>query len=615
MFIERKNEMNTLNKIYNSDKFECIIVYGRRRVGKTELIKEFCKGKPHIFYTGQNNDRKLALEIFSQKIYNFFTESDLIDKDDTEQLHIIEYLRKNGIVCGYPDNSYKPKYIVIKAELIAILCKTACYVLPKESYIFPKQLLDYGWPSQYVTACIVNDVLSESECKDLSKSLSGYEAREIFLKAKNFFEERGFKIESNFDFLLTNKILTREELCIGMIYFQQNMPNYNFENWDCAMEYIANHIKNEKMILVIDEYQYLSEIELGLDSILQRIIDHKLKDSKIKLILMSSSMSINNGVLSQNNPLYGRVTKQVSVRPFKYYELNEYYKMYSSEERIILYSIFGGMPNLITKINRNNGIRENVINLILSQDSALYHEANNLLKEELEDYINYLKIFNCISNNKRIINEIVSETGMDKEFIKDRIRVLEKLDLLYKEKLISNSRKDEDYYKFKDNFVNFWLSFVNSNELLIETNRQEYLYDKQIEMKLSNYIGSNVFENICIEYLKRMQELGNFDDLFVFEEIGRCFWTSEERVEEEVDILAYSDKNAIFGECKWRNEPLNIGVYKKLVKKSQDKKFVGYINKYYFLFSKSGFTDEVIELAQSNNRIRLIGLDDLYKNV
>ena len=615
MFIERKNEMSILDKIYNSDKFECVIVYGRRRVGKTELIKEFCKGKPHIFYTGQSNDRKLALEIFSQKIYNFFTESDLIDKDDTEQLHIIEYLRRNGIVYGYQDNSYRPQYVVTMAELISILCRMAFYVLPKESYIFPKQLLNYGWPSQYVTACIVNNVLSENECNDLSKSLSGYEARELFLKAKIFFEKRGFKIESNFDFLLTNKTLTREELCIGVMYFQQNMPNYHFKNWDYAMEYIANHVKSEKMILVIDEYQYLSEIEPGLDSILQRMVDHKFKNSKIKLLLMSSSMSINNGVLSRNNPLYGRITKQVSVKPFKYYELNEYYKMYNSEERIILYSIFGGMPNVITKINRNNGIRENVINLVLSQDSALYHEANNLLKEELDDYTNYLKIFNCISDNKRIVNEIVAETGMSKEFIKDRVRVLEKLDLLYKEKLISNSRKDEDYYKFRDNFVNFWFSFVNSNELLIETNRREYLYDKQIEMKLSNYIGSNVFESICIEYLKRMQELGNFDNLFVFDEIGRCLWTSEERVEEEIDILAYSDKNAIFGECKWRNIPLNIRVYEKLVKKSQDKRFVSYTNKYYFLFSKSGFTDELIKLAQNNNRIRLIGLEDLYKNI
>lgn len=615
MFIERKNEMNTLEKIYDSDKFECVIVHGRRRVGKTELIKEFCKGKPHIFYTGQNNDRELALEIFSQKIYNFFTESDLIDKNDTEQLHIIEFLRKNGIVYGYPDNSYKPKYIVTMAELISILCRTAFYVLPKESYIFPKELLDYGWPSEYVTACIVNNVLSENECKDLFKSLSGYEARNLFLKAKNFFEQRGFKIETNFDFLLTNETLTREQLCIGMIYFQQNMPNYHFENWNYAMEYIANHIKNEKMVLVIDEYQYLSEIEPGLDSIIQRIIDHKLNNSKIKLILMSSSMSVDENILSREKPLYGRTTKQLLVKPFRYYELDDYYNMYNLEERIVLYSIFGGMPNVISKIDRNKGIRYNVINIVLSQDSALYYEPENILKEELEDYINYSKIFNSISNGNRKIREIASETGMNKEMVKEKTRILENLDLLYKEELINNSRKSEDYYKFKDNYVGFWFSFINANKTLIETNRQEFLYDGVIEKGLSNYIGNNVFENICIEYLKRMQELGNLDDLFVFQEIGRCLWTSEERVEEEIDILAYSGENAIFGECKWKNELLNIGVYNSLVKKSQDKKFNKYTNRYYFVFSKSGFTDGLIKLAQNNNKIKLIGLDDLFTNI
>ena len=49
MFIGRENELNTLNRLYNSDKFEFTVIYGRRRVGKTALINEFvnqCKTKP-----------------------------------------------------------------------------------------------------------------------------------------------------------------------------------------------------------------------------------------------------------------------------------------------------------------------------------------------------------------------------------------------------------------------------------------------------------------------------------------------------------------------------------------------------------------------------------------
>ena len=41
MFIGRERELATLNKLYASDKFEFVVIYGRRRVGKTALISQF----------------------------------------------------------------------------------------------------------------------------------------------------------------------------------------------------------------------------------------------------------------------------------------------------------------------------------------------------------------------------------------------------------------------------------------------------------------------------------------------------------------------------------------------------------------------------------------------
>lgn len=45
MFIGRKQELNRLDEMYNSNTFEFAVFYGRRRVGKSTLINEFCKGK------------------------------------------------------------------------------------------------------------------------------------------------------------------------------------------------------------------------------------------------------------------------------------------------------------------------------------------------------------------------------------------------------------------------------------------------------------------------------------------------------------------------------------------------------------------------------------------
>lgn len=51
MFVGRKKELNTLNKAYSSDGFQMIVLYGRRRIGKSTLLREFIKDKKAIYYT------------------------------------------------------------------------------------------------------------------------------------------------------------------------------------------------------------------------------------------------------------------------------------------------------------------------------------------------------------------------------------------------------------------------------------------------------------------------------------------------------------------------------------------------------------------------------------
>lgn len=72
MFISREQELGALQKLYNSDKFQMIVMYGRRRVGKTTLIKEFLKDKPAIFFAAQEANTQLNLQMFSEKVYSFF---------------------------------------------------------------------------------------------------------------------------------------------------------------------------------------------------------------------------------------------------------------------------------------------------------------------------------------------------------------------------------------------------------------------------------------------------------------------------------------------------------------------------------------------------------------
>ena len=196
MFCGRKRELDTLTKLYQSGKFEFAVVYGRRRVGKTMLLDEFCKGKKAVFFTG-------------------------IEASVSENL------------------------------------------------------------SQLSKA-----VLEHSDAKS-----------------------------SSFD---------------------------SFEN---IFLYIDSLARDERIVLVIDEYPYLAKSEESIPSLLQKHIDHSWKKSKLMLILCGSSMSfMENQVLGYKSPLYGRKTSQLKIFPFSFFESCELCKNFKVEEQALLYGV---SPNTI----------------------------------------------------------------------------------------------------------------------------------------------------------------------------------------------------------------------------------------------------------------------------
>ena len=72
MFIGREHELNKLQQLYREDKFQMVVLYGRRRIGKTTLISKFIEDKPAIFFTAQEANDAINLAAFSRKVYRFF---------------------------------------------------------------------------------------------------------------------------------------------------------------------------------------------------------------------------------------------------------------------------------------------------------------------------------------------------------------------------------------------------------------------------------------------------------------------------------------------------------------------------------------------------------------
>ena len=80
------------------------------------------------------------------------------------------------------------------------------------------------------------------------------------------------------------------------------------------------------MVVVIDEYPYAASANKSLNSILQHVIDYDFKDTNIFLILCGSSMRfIENQVLGEKSPLFGRRTGQLKINPLDYYDAAKFY--------------------------------------------------------------------------------------------------------------------------------------------------------------------------------------------------------------------------------------------------------------------------------------------------
>lgn len=68
MFVGREAEMKFLQDKYAEDGGQLIVLYGRRRVGKTETLREFCKDKPHVFFSCTQTTERVQLRNFSGRM-------------------------------------------------------------------------------------------------------------------------------------------------------------------------------------------------------------------------------------------------------------------------------------------------------------------------------------------------------------------------------------------------------------------------------------------------------------------------------------------------------------------------------------------------------------------
>ena len=175
--------------------------------------------------------------------------------------------------------------------------------------------------------------------------------------------------------------------------------------------------------------------------------------------------------------------------------------------------------------------------------------------------------------------------------------------IVKKEIPILEEKSKKTIYRLQDNMFRFWYRFVPQNASQINSGLGARVYDS-IEQLIPGYMGE-VFEEICKQYLWEENKADRLP--FSFRDAGRWWGTNPiKKSEEEIDIIAVADTQAIFCECKWTSEPVGMSVLNGLIEKSL---MFNYMEKHYFIFSKSGYADECVKNAGTN--VRLVSFEDM----
>jgi len=93
-FIDREHELRHLESEYRSGSPKFVVIYGRRRVGKTRLIEEFIKGKEALYYTAAQETEKQQVAEFKNIIASKLSDTFLQSADISTWTQMFAYLKK-----------------------------------------------------------------------------------------------------------------------------------------------------------------------------------------------------------------------------------------------------------------------------------------------------------------------------------------------------------------------------------------------------------------------------------------------------------------------------------------------------------------------------------------
>ena len=237
MFIGRENELADLNDMYNQNKFQLFVLYGRRRVGKTTLINEFCQNKDAVFYSAEQSNNKLNLEKFSAQVFQFYGEDTL------------EPFSSWANALTYINDRQKDKRLIIVFDEFPYLVKKNRALLSELQHLIDHKL-QYG--NLFIILCGSYMGFMEKEVLSSKSPLFGRRTGQLHMKSFDY----------HTSLCLLNGFSDEEKLMLygafggTALYLQQILPDKSFEeNIKHAFLRATAYLYEEPLLLLRQEVQ------------------------------------------------------------------------------------------------------------------------------------------------------------------------------------------------------------------------------------------------------------------------------------------------------------------------------------------------------------------------
>lgn len=331
----------------------------------------------------------------------------------------------------------------------------------------------------------------------------------------------------------------------------------NSRHFSDIFRYLMQLSVGQSFTLVIDEFQDFFRVNKAVYSEMQSIWDEYEKTSHINLVVCGSIYSLMQKIFKdRKEPLYGRNTGEIKVKPFRPSVLKQIMSDvspgYSKEDLLALFTFTGGVAKYVNQLVDAGALdRNSIISHIVSANSTFLNEGkNNLIEEFGKDYGIYFSILSCIARGKntrkQIEDMIGKEVGGYLTNLENDYELIAKRQPLFEKSSTKNVR-----YELDDVFYSFWFRFVFKYSYIIEIEN----YSKLQEIIERDY---NTFSDLMLEryFHRKAIESGNYTRL------GH-WW--DRRGENEIDMIAEDEisDHATFFEIKRQKAELSLAILKR----------------------------------------------------